>query len=97
MARSPVRDTGGLGGGLHIGDVGLHLRFAAILRRPGADDGNNRQDRTAHHRFLEILRVIFREGCHLLLEDEKLLIGAQSFEALADVGEEAGLKGNMDG
>ncbi len=49
-------------GSLHILDVDLEKRLAAILYRSNANDRRNRQHRAAHHRFLEILGIIFRKA-----------------------------------
>ena len=68
--------------------------LAAIFHRPDADHRRDRHDRAAHHRCLEILRVIFREGRDLLLEQHHLLVGPrlEAVEPLLDVGEEARLR-----
>src|SRR5262252_2000946 len=88
-----VRHACGLGSGLHIGDVDLQFCLALIFHRGGADDRNNRQNGAAHHRFLEILGVIFGKSGDLLLENSELLTGPrlEPIEALADVSEKAWL------
>ena len=58
-----------LGGRLHVGDVGLQLCLALVLDRTDANDRHDRQDGTAHHRFLEVLGVVFRERRNLLLKE----------------------------
>ena len=63
-----VRNARGLGGGFQVRDVCLQQRLAFVFHRSDADHRNDRQDRSAHHRFLEILRVVFRKRCDLLLE-----------------------------
>src|SRR6185312_11373273 len=86
--------AGRVGGGLYVGDVGLEPGLALVFHRPGANHRNDRQDGAAHHRFLEVLRIIVREGGYLLLEQNELLAGPrlETFEALADVGEEPRLR-----
>ncbi len=83
-----------LGGGLHVVDVLLHRRVAAILDRCGAHDGDDRHDRAAHHRFLEVLRVVFGERLGFLLEQQKLLARPRlvALQAFLDIGEEARLR-----
>jgi hypothetical protein len=63
-----VGHGGGLRGGLHIGNVDRKLRLALVFHWRGADDRNDRQNGAAHHRFLEVLGIIFRKGGDLLLE-----------------------------
>ncbi len=89
-----VRHAGGLGGGFDVVDVDLQQLLAAIFDRRDADDRRDRHDRAAHHRLLEILRVVFRKGGDLLLEQQHLLVRTrfEAVEALLDVGEEAGLR-----
>jgi len=86
--------AGSVGGGFHIRDVDLQLGLAFVFHRSGADDWNNRQNRAAHHRFLEVLSVIFGKGGHLFLEYRQLLIGPrfESVEALANVSKKARLR-----
>ena len=88
--------VGHAGGGrrlLDVVDVGLHEFFAAIFYRRDAHHRRQADDGAAHHRLLEILGIIFRKRRDLLLEQLHLLVGAalKAFEALLDVGEEAGL------
>jgi len=89
-----VKHGCGLGGGLHIGDVDLQFRLALVFHRGGADDRNDRQDGAAHHRFLEVLGIIFWKSGDLLLEYNELLIGPrlEPIEALADVSEKTRLR-----
>ena len=89
-----IRHAGGLGRGFDVVDVDLQMLLAAIFDRPDADHRRDRHDRAAHHRLLEILRVVFRKGRDLLLEQQQLLVGPrlEAFEPLLDVGEEAGLR-----
>src|SRR4029079_15768332 len=62
--------------------------------RAYAGHRRQRHDRAAHHRILEVLRVVFREGRDLLLEQQHLLFGPrlEAFESLLDVGEGAWLR-----
>src|SRR6516165_7682817 len=88
-----VRHACGLGSGLHIGDIDLQFCLALIFHRGGADDGNNWQNGAAHHRFLEVLGIVFGKSGDFLLENSELLIGSrlEPIEALADVSEKARL------
>jgi hypothetical protein len=63
-----IRDPCRLGGGLHIGDVDLQFCLALVFHRSGADDRNDRENGAPHHRFLEVLGIIFRKSGDLLLE-----------------------------
>ena len=65
------RHAGGLGGGLHVVDVDLQKLLAAILDRADADHRRDRNEGAAHHRLLEILRVVFRKRRDLLLEQHR--------------------------
>jgi hypothetical protein len=56
-----VRHARGVGGGLHIGNIDLQFFLSLVFYRPGADDRNDRQDGATHHRFLEVLGIVFRE------------------------------------
>ena len=89
-----IRDARGLGRGFDIIDVDLEILLAAVLDRTDADHRRQRHDRAAHHRILEVLRVVFRECRDLLLEQQHLLFGPglEAFESLLDVGEEARLR-----
>jgi hypothetical protein len=57
-------------------------------------DGDDRQDRSAHHRILEVLRVVLGKRGNLLRKQDELLGGArfEAVETLTDVGEESGLR-----
>ncbi len=88
-----VGDAGGRGGCLHIVDVGLHEFLAPIFDRTDTDDRSQRNDRAAHHRLLEILRVIFRKRGDLLLEQLQLDVRTRlkAVEPLAHIGKKARL------
>ena len=87
------RYAGRLCRGLYVVDVDLQELLAAILDRPDADDRRVRNEGAAHHRLLEILRVVLRKRRDLLLEQDELLVRPrfETLEPLLDVGEKSGL------
>ena len=88
-----IGNAGGGGSPLDVVDVGFHEFLAAIFHRTDADNRRQRDDRAAHHRSLEIIRIIFGKSRHLFLKELHLLIGPrlEPFEPFLNVSKETGL------
>ena len=80
--------------GLQVVDVAPHRRLAAVADRAGADQRHRRCDGAAEHRGTEVVFVVFRKRRDLGGEELSALLRPrlEPVQALADIGEEAGLR-----